>query len=674
MRIDKETLRSSIPVPGIYAELLNQQSKLESGQHVFFCPWHDDRKTPNFKVNKDGRFRCWACGEKGDVFDFYQRMKGVPFKEALLELGKRYAPGSLAETPTAKEPTFFHTMPEDLVEWLQGRGITPESVRKHDLQFASYGKASPGALAMPTGNGAFKLRFFKDNGGPKFATFPAGKQSCLFGLPIEGENVILVEGELDCIRLAQEPTGSSIISVPHGAETFREEWSDAFQGKDVAIIYDRDEAGMRGAKKAARLIYDKATTVRIVVLPEMEDGSKDVSDFLQAGNNATDLMALIVMTPAYEPPPQAAVIPFPVQEKTPPKEAEKGKSAGRESPLQSPEPWDEAVNGVELLDDLVAVFLRYLVLLDGAAEVFALWTLHSHTFESAEITPRLALLAPDKRCGKTRVLEVLQRLVRCPLSTSNTSAAAVFRAIDAWSPTMLIDEGDTFLGDKDDLRGILNSGHSRAMGYVIRVEGEGRKEPRLFPTFAPVAIAQIGKLAPTLEDRSIVVNMHRKKGGESIEKLRTGRTPDLDKLGRMVARWAENNVDVLAEAVTETPDALHDRAADNWEHLLAIADLAGGPWPKKARTVAVAFSGIEGEDSSLGVPSCQRSLDGDTLKLLMGFLLYLIRLFLTSGKESGFQQVKRLSFLGTSTSLSLTLGRGLITPRARFGSFIRLHN
>ena len=284
MQVDKEALRSSIPIPGIYAELLNQQSKLESGQHVFFCPWHDDRKTPNFKVNKDGRYRCWACGESGDVFSFYQRMKGVPFKEALLELGKRYAPGSLAETPTAKEPTFFHTMPVELVEWLEGRGITPESVRKYDLQFASYGKGSPGALAIPMGSGAFKLRLFESNSGPKFATFPPGKQSCLFGLPIEGENVILVEGELDCVRLSQEPTGSSIISVPNGAGTFKKSWADAFQGKNVALVFDNDEQGREGSGKAARSIYDKAASVRVVALPAMEGGGKDLTDYEYGGS------------------------------------------------------------------------------------------------------------------------------------------------------------------------------------------------------------------------------------------------------------------------------------------------------------------------------------------------------------------------------------------------------
>ena len=68
--------------------------------------------------------------------------------------------------------------------------------------------------------------------------------------------------------------------------------------------------------------------------------------------------------------------------------------------LPEPEPWHEVVDGQVLLDELVAVLRRYVVLPDGAAEAMALWVLHTHTIESAEITPRLALLSPEKRCGK----------------------------------------------------------------------------------------------------------------------------------------------------------------------------------------------------------------------------------------------------------------------------------
>ena len=76
-----------------------------------------------------------------------------------------------------------------------------------------------------------------------------------------------------------------------------------------------------------------------------------------------------------------------------------------------------------------------------------------------------------KRCGKSTLLELLLGLVFKALSTSNTSVAALFRGIEMWQPTVLIDEGDTFLRDNEELRGIINSGHSRGSAYVLRTVG-----------------------------------------------------------------------------------------------------------------------------------------------------------------------------------------------------------
>ena len=261
---------------------------------------------------------------------------------------------------------------------------------------------------------------------------------------------------------------------------------------------------------------------------------------------------------------------------------------GRKLDLPSPDPWPEPVAGVALVDDLTAALSKYLALPEHADVAMALWVLHSHVFEAANITPRLALTSPEKRCGKTTAQEVLARLVAKPLPTSNISAAALFRTVEVAQPTLLIDEADTFLDGRDELRGILNSGHARN-GAVIRTVGEDH-EPRQFKTFAPVTIAKIGTLPDTLEDRSIVIRMRRRRPDERVAKLRYGRTPDLDVLGRKAARWGADNMLALRDAGPDTPKELHDRAADNWGPLLAIADAIGGEWPAHARRAAVTLS------------------------------------------------------------------------------------
>jgi hypothetical protein len=106
----------------------------------------------------------------------------------------------------------------------------------------------------------------------------------------------------------------------------------------------------------------------------------------------------------------------------------------------------------------------------------ALWIVHTHAFEASSITPRLFITSPEKRCGKTTLLRVIQALVPKPLLASNITAAAIFRTVEIARPTLLIDEGDTFLRENEELRGVLNSGHSKDGQVGTSVEKEDRPE------------------------------------------------------------------------------------------------------------------------------------------------------------------------------------------------------
>jgi hypothetical protein len=133
---------------------------------------------------------------------------------------------------------------------------------------------------------------------------------------------------------------------------------------------------------------------------------------------------------------------------------------------------------------------------------------------------------------------------------------------------------------------------------VIRTqERDGAFEPVAFSTWAPVAIAMIGKLPGTLEDRSIQVPMRRRAAGEMVERWRCDRLERFAPLVRKAARWAADHAGHLADVEPAVPTALHDRAADNWRPLLAIADAAGGEWPKLARAAALALSDGTDADS-----------------------------------------------------------------------------
>ena len=123
----------------------------------------------------------------------------------------------------------------------------------------------------------------------------------------------------------------------------------------------------------------------------------------------------------------------------------------------------------------------------NSAETVALWALHTHCFNSFGHSPRAAITSPEKQCGKSTLLDVLECLVARPLPTGNATVSSIFRIIELASPTLLIDEADTFLKENDELRGILNTGHKRG-GQILRTVGDDH-EPRQFSTWAPTASA-----------------------------------------------------------------------------------------------------------------------------------------------------------------------------------------
>jgi putative DNA primase/helicase len=269
----------------------------------------------------------------------------------------------------------------------------------------------------------------------------------------------------------------------------------------------------------------------------------------------------------------------------------------------TPEPWPETVDGAQLLDDLAAFYRRYVVLPEGAADMLALWTMHTYAIDAFMITPRLAVVSPQKRCGKTTLMELVDATAANTLSAANITTAALFRAIEQWRPTMLIDEADTFLRENEELRGVLNAGYRRATAYVVRNVPVGDSwEPRKFGVWGPVAIALIGSLPSTLADRSIHIRLRRKATRETVERLRLDRIGDLTEgLRRRCLRWAQDHLEQLRNCDPVVPETLNDRAADNWRPLCAIAEVVGGAWPQRVRKAIAVLAGDDVDDEAAGV-------------------------------------------------------------------------
>jgi len=262
---------------------------------------------------------------------------------------------------------------------------------------------------------------------------------------------------------------------------------------------------------------------------------------------------------------------------------------------------DHPAEGAAILDRLHAALTKYVILPSPEAiDAAVLWIAATHAQPAWTYAARLVIKAPEKRCGKSRFLDVVDGTCYRPLMTVNASTPAIYRSIGTDDPpTILIDEADTIFGGKqaeanEDLRGLLNAGHQRGRN-TIRYNQQ-KQQVEEIPTFAMAALAGIGSMPDTIEDRAVVIKMRRRTRTEKVAPYRQRRDgPALREIASDLAGWLRANMVELEAAVPPMP--LEDRAADTWEPLIAVADLAGGNWPERARSAALALNAAREGDA-----------------------------------------------------------------------------
>ncbi len=247
----------------------------------------------------------------------------------------------------------------------------------------------------------------------------------------------------------------------------------------------------------------------------------------------------------------------------------------------------------EILDDLVDFAGDYIAWPQPEMGVaWALWVAHTYLLDDFDSTPRLAVVAPEKQSGKTRVLEVTESVTLRPSRASDVSTAALFRMVGGEDPpTLLLDEADAIWSGKganEELRALVNGGHRRG-NFVLRMTGEGSAmKSTKFDTFAAIALAGIGDLPDTVMDRSVVLRMKRRRPTDRIKRWRfRNSSADGAALGAELFTWAASTGEL--PEVPDDPEII-DRAFDVWEPLFTIADLAGGEWPDLARQACKAVT------------------------------------------------------------------------------------
>jgi len=256
--------------------------------------------------------------------------------------------------------------------------------------------------------------------------------------------------------------------------------------------------------------------------------------------------------------------------------------------VKTVEPWDEPIDLSELLSEISTVIDKHIVCNAEVKTAATLWIAYTWCIEHVPFAPLAIITAPEMQCGKTQLLDLMGRLSRKSLMASGITSAAIFRVVDAQRPTLLIDEVDTFLKTNDELRGIINCGHSRTSPNIIRTVGDNH-EPKAFNVFGAKVLCGIGRLPDTIMSRAIILPMRRKLSSEKVTRLRHADQEQFYNLSRKLARFELDYGAIVGAAKPSMPEALGDRDQDNWETLMAIADLAGDVWPKIARSSALAL-------------------------------------------------------------------------------------
>jgi hypothetical protein len=272
--------------------------------------------------------------------------------------------------------------------------------------------------------------------------------------------------------------------------------------------------------------------------------------------------------------------------------------------------------------DRIDHFIRRFLILPNESDytIVSLWIAHTYFTHKIKTTPRLAIISPEYGCGKSRVLEVLESLTFKGEKLDHHTRSYLMRTVDlireefSRSPTLLIDEIDSVFRKNSEegeaTRAFANTGY-RATGFYGITEGDSKKTPTKFKTFAPMALAGKGEVLPeSVMTRAVIIRLQRRMGNEYIEDFLTDLVAfEAEELREELLGWSDY---CAQEISTLNPDLpVRDRDKEVWLPLFIVAHLADEAWIKRAE---IALANIQEAKSDNTLPR-ERQLLSDIWKI-----------------------------------------------------------
>jgi len=251
------------------------------------------------------------------------------------------------------------------------------------------------------------------------------------------------------------------------------------------------------------------------------------------------------------------------------------------------------IDGVALLNEISSSLKDHVIFSKPEeADAVTLWCAGTYLMDVWQLWPKLYIHSPERECGKTTLLSAVEAVVKNGQMTANITASALYRLIELKQPTLCIDEADRFLGDNQELNGIINAGHTRRTAKKILTEPtkDGGFRVTEFSLWGAQVIAGIGQQADTLLSRSVKIALRRKRPFEKVNRMRLEYFDNQKPIREKLQIWATQNSSIIKELNDGGPEGASDRAQDNWTALIKIAKAVGGEWPRRAN---IAFQKME---------------------------------------------------------------------------------
>ncbi|MCR3970807.1 DNA primase [Aeromonas veronii] len=333
-------------------ELIDSRVRLKKAgkNYQACCPFHNE-KSPSFTVSQEKQFyHCFGCGAHGNAIGFVMEYDGLEFPDAIEELAsmqgmqvpREQSIGGSANSQPAVSKDLFELMNQiarfyesnlksapHAVEYLKGRGLTGEVVKRFNIGYAPsdwdqvrrrFGASRDheqllisGGMLITRDNGPGSYDRFRDrimfpirdkrgrvigfggrvlgDGTPKYLNSPETpifhKGRELFGLyevkqaHKDPRRILVVEGYMDVVALGQYDIDYAVAAL--GTATTSDHIHTLFRTTaEVVCCYDGDNAGREAAWRA----LDNA-------LPHLQDGRELKFVFLPDGEDPDSLVRQI---------------------------------------------------------------------------------------------------------------------------------------------------------------------------------------------------------------------------------------------------------------------------------------------------------------------------------------------------------------------------------------------